>query len=635
MRPHLIAELGMARTFQNIALFEHLTVIDNLMLGRHQHIGYGFVAAFALARAGAQRGARQPAVRRGDRRLPRAGAVARAARRAAALRRPEAGRAGPGAGHGAEAAAARRAGGRHEPRGDRGHRPVHPRHPRRARRPDHHGRARHGPGHGPGRPGDGRRLRRADHHRRPRRGAAPPRRRAGLPRRGGGRRMASPVTRIRARAERRPDAVALRDKDLGIWREWTWAHYWEQVQLVGHALLELGIVPGRPGGDPLREPPGVAGRRHGRAGRAGGVGRHLPDQPGGRGRATCSATPAPRSWSPRTRSRSTRRSPCSDECPDLQRIVYLEPRGIRHRYDHERLLFWPDFLELRPPAPRAAPGCRSTEVLAAQQPDDLATLIYTSGHDRSAQGRDAHGVQRRVRDQGADRGGRVHGPAAGPEGPVAVLPAAVATSPSGSSPPGSTRPPAPRSTSPSRSRPSRRTCARCSRPSSSASRGSGRSCWPGSRSGSRARRGSSGHVAGFWLRVADGIGEDLVAHRGPAHRGHPAAVRRRPRVLLPGAARPARHARGPLRRVGRRADRPRGAALLHGHRRADARGLRHDREHRGRHGQPARPGQARARSARCTPAPSCASTRRPARSSPGTAASSPATGARTRPPPRP
>ena len=47
MRPHAIARLGVARTFQNIELFANLTVIDNLMLGRHQHIGYGTFAAFA------------------------------------------------------------------------------------------------------------------------------------------------------------------------------------------------------------------------------------------------------------------------------------------------------------------------------------------------------------------------------------------------------------------------------------------------------------------------------------------------------------------------------------------------------------------------------------------------------------
>ena len=52
LRPHRIAALGVARTFQNVELFAHLTVLDNLMLGRHHHLRYGALSALGwLGRA--------------------------------------------------------------------------------------------------------------------------------------------------------------------------------------------------------------------------------------------------------------------------------------------------------------------------------------------------------------------------------------------------------------------------------------------------------------------------------------------------------------------------------------------------------------------------------------------------------
>jgi len=43
LKPHQIAEKGVARTFQNIELFKNISVIDNLMLGRHQFIQSGIL----------------------------------------------------------------------------------------------------------------------------------------------------------------------------------------------------------------------------------------------------------------------------------------------------------------------------------------------------------------------------------------------------------------------------------------------------------------------------------------------------------------------------------------------------------------------------------------------------------------
>jgi len=49
LKPHQIPELGIARTFQNIELFKNMTVMDNLLLGRHRHRGsYVFMDSLFL-----------------------------------------------------------------------------------------------------------------------------------------------------------------------------------------------------------------------------------------------------------------------------------------------------------------------------------------------------------------------------------------------------------------------------------------------------------------------------------------------------------------------------------------------------------------------------------------------------------
>ena len=48
--PERIARLGIARMFQNIELFDNLTVLDNLMLGRALHMDYSVASAFLFGR---------------------------------------------------------------------------------------------------------------------------------------------------------------------------------------------------------------------------------------------------------------------------------------------------------------------------------------------------------------------------------------------------------------------------------------------------------------------------------------------------------------------------------------------------------------------------------------------------------
>ena len=57
--PHRIALRGISRTFQHVALFQQMTVLENVMLGRHPRTRSGFFST----------GFRLPAMRREERRI--------------------------------------------------------------------------------------------------------------------------------------------------------------------------------------------------------------------------------------------------------------------------------------------------------------------------------------------------------------------------------------------------------------------------------------------------------------------------------------------------------------------------------------------------------------------------------------
>jgi branched-chain amino acid transport system ATP-binding protein len=65
LKPHQRATLGIARTFQNIALFKGMTVLDNIKIGRHVHLRSGAIACgFYYGKAAREEFAHREAIER-------------------------------------------------------------------------------------------------------------------------------------------------------------------------------------------------------------------------------------------------------------------------------------------------------------------------------------------------------------------------------------------------------------------------------------------------------------------------------------------------------------------------------------------------------------------------------------------
>ncbi|MDX1450858.1 MAG: AMP-binding protein, partial [Acidimicrobiia bacterium] len=50
--------------------------------------------------------------------------------------------------------------------------------------------------------------------------------------------------RVKEWVDQYPDEVVLREKDYGVWQEYTWAEFWDNVMLASHGLLALGVDKG-------------------------------------------------------------------------------------------------------------------------------------------------------------------------------------------------------------------------------------------------------------------------------------------------------------------------------------------------------------------------------------------------------
>ncbi len=83
MKPHRVAECGIARTFQNIRLFANMTALENVMVGRHVRTRAGVIGA--ILRDGATRNEEAAIASRARELLEYVGIAGRAAELAHAL----------------------------------------------------------------------------------------------------------------------------------------------------------------------------------------------------------------------------------------------------------------------------------------------------------------------------------------------------------------------------------------------------------------------------------------------------------------------------------------------------------------------------------------------------------------------
>ena len=174
-----------------------------------------------------------------------------------------------------------------------------------------------------------------------------------------------------------PARIAMREKDFGIWQEYSWARTWDLVMDAAHGLLALGIEVGdRVSIQSEDRPEWVILDLATVAVRGITVGFY-PTNPAAEVEyllTDCGAT-VHLAEDQEQVDRVLEIDPAM--VPNLSRIIYCEPRGVR-TYSDDRLMDWDDFLTVgrqhRAENPDVVVGH-----MADARPDDVMTLVYTSG----------------------------------------------------------------------------------------------------------------------------------------------------------------------------------------------------------------------------------------------------------------
>jgi long-chain acyl-CoA synthetase len=150
------------------------------------------------------------------------------------------------------------------------------------------------------------------------------------------------ATRIRDRAQHDPRGVALREKSLGIWQETTWTEYRDSVERAAQGLRALGLRAGdRVAIQCENRPEWLVTDAGAVAARAVTIGLD-PAGPGDE-LAHGLRDSGARVLVAEDQEQVDKALAVKAGLPDLEWIVYIEPRGVRD-YAEPSLVWWPDLL---------------------------------------------------------------------------------------------------------------------------------------------------------------------------------------------------------------------------------------------------------------------------------------------------
>ena len=178
-------------------------------------------------------------------------------------------------------------------------------------------------------------------------------------------------------AQRAPDQVAMREKDFGIWQEYTWGEVWELIHDAAHGLLALGHEVGdRVSIHSEDRPEWIILDLATVAVRGITVGLY-PTNPAAEVQYLLSDSGARIHFAEDQEQVDKVFEADDGDGVVVEHIIFVEPRGVV-QYEDDRLLFWDDLLEMGRQHRQAHPDA-VTDRMAAAEDDDVMTLVYTSG----------------------------------------------------------------------------------------------------------------------------------------------------------------------------------------------------------------------------------------------------------------